>query len=277
MKSILYFSMVILLFYSCQLDQENNENFNSKPPKINEQKNEIDSIALPIIEQVDSNALLFNIDFNQFISKIDSSYAVPYLLDSNTVERIDDIQNEESNLTANEVKYLSSQLVENKPTSWNSYQITTFLKLDSLKNNGKYENYLDDLDIGMMARSNANLYAKINVSDSLFMVLWYINYSTYEACPFSAGTVIFGTLFNNSKALNTSVLGEVSGGGDAPYWGSTFVTSQIELTQMKILRIDLQGEGDLDENEEEIVTTETEEYQLKITKNGFETVGKQKL
>ncbi len=209
------------------------------------------------------------INLNDLLAKFTSSYNLPYSLDSAEIEN--QIEEEsESNLTNIEVQYLSQEMVDNKPTSWAGYSIQTFIDLDSLKIKGEYEEYLENIDIAMMQEASANSLCQLNVSEESYILMWTVSYSTYEACPYSSGDVIFGTLMVNDEPTNTLLLGEDSGGGDAPYWGSTFVTSEINSSSIKTLMHEESGGDEYDEeNDEEVVEVTEASYDVTITAEGF--------
>ena len=137
---------------------------------------------------------------------------------------------------------------------------------------GTYEDYVNNIDIGMMKESEANIHQKLIIDANNYIMLWSISYSTYEACPYASGTIVFGTYFNNNVAQNTATLGEDSGGGDAPYWGGTLITSQISSTAIITQKYEVNG-GDMDEETgEEIIDRTDNTYNIALTELGFEVV-----
>lgn len=87
---------------------------------------------------------------------------------------------------------------------------------------------------------------------------------------------MFGTYFNNDIAINTSVLGEDSAGGDAPYWGHTFITSQIDATTIVTQKCEENG-GEMDEESgEEIVEKNNTAFNITMSELGFIVVVKEK-
>jgi hypothetical protein len=217
-------------------------------------------------ELIDST---LTIDLDLLLTKVDSdtAYHVPFHLDSIYMSTFEDL--DASTLTNAEVEYLSTNLVDNTPTNWSSYSIQSFIDIDSMRLMGTYENYVDNLDIGMMKESDANIHQKIIIDENNYILLWSITYSTYEACPYASGIVVFGTYFYNNLALNTATLGENSGGGDAPYWGSTFITSQINSTLIITNKHEESG-GEIDEETgEDIIEISDKEFKVNLTELGF--------
>lgn len=239
--------------------------------KTESKKTTLDTVIsqLEVVEQIDST---INIDFNMLIAKVDNDtiYHVPFHLDSLYMTSLTEIN--ESTLTNAEVQYLSANLIDNTPTNWASNSINSFIEIDSMKLMGTYEDYVDNLDIGMMKESDANILQKVVIDENNYILLWSITYSTYEACPYASGTDVFGTYFKNQNAINTAALGEDSGGGDAPYWGSTFTTSQINSTFIVTKKHDESGGENIDETGEDIIDITDEMFKIEITESGFEVV-----
>ena len=242
----------------------------------NEVANEIDStITLP--EETEDTIIKSRpkINVESLLNKIDTTYSTPFNLDSNYVEDISSLDDNESTLTNIEVQYLGFDMVNNQPTNLADYNIGTFIELDSMKIKGTYEDYVENMDIGMMERSSAKIHSKIQINTTSFILIWSVFYSTFEACPFSSGTAIYGTFFKDNQAYNTAVLGESSGGGDAPYWSDTFITSEIHSTKISTRKINQSGGEDNEETGEEIIETTDKIYNLKITTLGFEVIGQE--
>ncbi len=232
---------------------------------------EVDTSTTVDIDTTETIETKIQIDVDALLTKLDNGtvFHLPFSLDSNYMESNNE---EEAYLTNVEVQYLSADLIDNQPTEWASYDIKSFIEIDSMRLLGTYEEYVEHIDIGMMQESDAYLLHKISVDANSFILLWSISYSTYEACPYASGTVVFGTYFNNNMALNTAVLGESSGGGDAPYWGSTFITSQITSDHILTNKHEESGGDGDDETGEEIVEITDKEFEVKLSEIGFEAI-----
>jgi len=275
MKNLVFIFLIGLLIHSSCTNSDTSEPSNTNNQEEEEIK-EIDTTS--ILPQNPEDTIVKSrpiINIESLLNKIDTSYTTPFKLDSNYVENVSMSNNDISTLTNIEVQYLGFDMVKNQPTEWADYNIGIFIELDSMIINGTYDDYVESIDIGMMERSFANIHSKIVINDNTFILLWSISFSTFEACPFSSGTVIFGTFFNENLAYNTAALGESSGGGDAPYWNDTFITSEIHSTKVSTRKIEQIGGEDDEETGEEIVEITDKIYNLKITKLGFEVIGKE--
>ncbi|MBL4704564.1 MAG: hypothetical protein JKY54_08580 [Flavobacteriales bacterium] len=218
----------------------------------------VPAVILPIVSQI--------------LDKCNSVEQSPFLVDSNYLQLLaaDNFQNT-SNLSSEEVKFLSSSLFDHQLTEWSENHISSFLEIDSIRTNDQFEEYENNIDIGMILHSEANTLHNIKFSDTSNLLLWTISYSTYEACPYASGSIVWGSFFVKDVLQNTALIGESSGGSDAPYWGGTEITSAIKNTSISMHKVEENG-GDIDENtDEEIIEKSEEKFIIEIGPNGFIT------
>jgi hypothetical protein len=117
--------------------------------------------------------------------------------------------------------FIAKNVLPLSDTFEGTWELQTFLKIDSLKNAKKYEDYVKGLDIGQMQESKAWVYDTIPYSKGK-AILWGVNYESYPACPSASGRVFFLTLFSDAgTAVQTKKILDISSGADAPVWGYT--------------------------------------------------------
>jgi len=160
-------------------------------------------------------------------------------------------------LKTKEVKLLSEKYL-NFEGNLNDFVINDFFFIDSLKDNNAYDGYAENIDIGMVKISQAFALHKFILLDKLILT-WGIYYSTYEACPYGAGTYIFLSVFKDGKLQKTYNIGEDSGGGDAPYWSETKMYSVLDNTGKISVKTVSQTGGDTDEKGNELPAEVREE------------------
>lgn len=211
-------------------------------------------------------------NFEVLKSKAVESLELPFSIDTVFLDKYENNYPMESNMTIREVAFLSSSFVESKPTDWSNHSAQTFIMIDSLRKNKLYDEYQQNIDIGMMLYAEANTNERITLSNSSYILLWTVYYSTYEACPYASGNIVYGSLFVNDEFMNTAVLGETSGGGDAPYWGDTKVTSIITKDLIITARQERSGGDEDEETGEEIIDETNEVFELIITPEGFKAI-----
>ena len=159
----------------------------------------VEPIVEPVVEIGDQ--------LQAIIGKSDTTYSLPAAVDTNFVHNIGFFErSDESAMSYLNGQYLTEQLLESSPTFNGEYYIKIFCELDSLKSVGAYEEYVRNLDIGMMQVADAFVEGIIQLDDQKQILLWSINYSTYEACPFASGAAVYGTLLDNYEVKNTMLL-----------------------------------------------------------------------
>lgn len=263
-KSVIVFGLSIL-FVSCGGSTVTSEG---------EEQREVDTTTVDTVA-VDTMALeehpdKISIDVEALISKAEIEYSLPLEIDSAFIEELGTQgEDDPGNLTNAEAQYLSFDYVDNEPTSMGKYNVETFIRLDSMKIKGEYEDYLASLDIGMARYSNASALGTLDLNNGSFILIWSTDYATYEACPYGQGTCVFGTLFTDNVGLNTLLLGESSGGGDAPYWGDKMVTSSISEHTISIHQVEESGGDEDPETGEEIIEHSEEDFLINIFPEGF--------
>ena len=95
-----------------------------------------------------------------------------------------------------------------------------------LKNKGEYEAYVAHLDLAQLRDATAHPFGQINL-DTAVVLLWTVNYSSFEACPFYAGTDLYASVVQNDSVQTTVFLGNESSGGDPPSFGETLLQLKI--------------------------------------------------
>lgn len=232
----------------------------------------IDSVVTDtILEEIVERRI--EIDQASLFDKIDSVFSTPLVIDSMFVDSIMGLDPEENALTNAEVQYLGFDLIENRPNNMASYSIKNFIRIDSLKIKGEYEEYLATLDVGMTEWVAARVIGLLKIDEGHELFLWCTQDETLQACPYGHGTYIWATVFVDGQPLNTTLVGEHSGGADAPYWIYTFTTSIVSKVGIEIDYLEESG-GDYDEeNDEEIIEQSVNKYTVNFAiDGGFEVV-----
>lgn len=220
----------------------------------------------------DTLAMLPNIeiDVDALLSKFAISVNAPFIQDSlYLAEKVG--MTDTTALTADEIKYLSYNFIENDMSYSGKSSIDEALFFDSLKANNEYEGYLEVIDIGMMADVKAYLAQKVVLDETTTLLLWFIDFATYEACPYSSGKVLYASVFRNNEIKSCTLIGEDSAGGDPPYWGENLTLVSISADKITAVKRDRNG-GDTDEEGNEMVDEITTEFELTIDANGVWTV-----
>ncbi|UKN00659.1 hypothetical protein K6119_13060 [Paracrocinitomix mangrovi] len=197
------------------------------------------------------------IDVEKLLAKAKKTYELPLVIDSAFVSQFTEEEvPDKYNLTRKEAQFLSFDMLANNSTEMASYDIDNFIKIDSIKKEGDWDEYQSTLDLGMTRYSVANVIGKVELSDISQLLLWTTDYATYEACPYGYGTCVFATLFTKNTAINTALVGEYSGGGDPPVWGVTKIEGEITADKITLTGLTQFGDEDYETGEETIETTD---------------------
>ncbi len=212
---------------------------------------------------------VFNLD--SLMMKFDQVMDAPLNLDSVAIEEwYDDELRMISSLNYKEIEFFSQGLLKHSRLHDGKYTLENFMELDSIKRYNGYEEYMENIDLAMTVIAEANALKKLMVSENKYFMIWGVYTATYEACPYYSGTLLFATLVENNEVKNTTLVGEISGGADAPYWGSTMLTSTIDTSGIHIQIEEMNG-GDYDEEtEEEIIDYSEESYRIVFGDLGLE-------
>ncbi|MBK9190671.1 MAG: hypothetical protein IPM77_03715 [Crocinitomicaceae bacterium] len=251
MKLILPF-IPVLLIASCGGNNESSETTSANDTT------SVDTIA------ADSNIVINQDSLNAVFGK---ATELPYIQDTSLLFEI--TGDDSTWLTKDQVKYLTYGFVDSDISYSGLYHVDDFYFFDSLSNiEGAYEEYLSVLDIGMMAQANVFAVQRLKLDDSTSIMLWCVNYSTYEACPYASGTIMYGTIIRNDHVTSCTILGEDSSGADAPVWGETLVLCSLKKDQMTAWRRDKNCDGEQDEEGNDIVDESENEFILSIGQKG---------
>jgi len=252
MKHILPF-IPVLFIAACGGNAEQTETNNNDTLAV-------DSLVL------DSNVV---IDQDSLKSRFHISSALPYLQDTSYLF---DLNGTDSTwLARNQIQYLTYGFVDSDISYQGLIPIDDYFFFDSLQHmadSGAYEEYLAVLDIGMMAQTNAFAAQEVIVDDSTKILLWCVNYSTYEACPYASGTILYGTIVRNGRVTSCTILGEDSSGADAPVWGETLTLCSLSKDKMSAWKLNRNCDGETDEEGNDIVTEFETVYTISIDEKG---------
>jgi hypothetical protein len=109
-----------------------------------------------------------------------------------------------------------------------AYLVGSFLKIDSLKKVGKYQKYVDSLDIGMVRDSRAFIIDTLLKSSDSLIVVWGIKEESYEACPWHNQISVFGTLIESNNFNKTIEIANSISMGDPPSLYYSFSEAKIK-------------------------------------------------
>lgn len=151
-------------------------------------------------------------------------------------------------LSLNQVRLLAENLSKDELTEINEYYLKDYFKIEQSKLDGKYKAYTDSLDIGMMQDANCFALGKIVLGDSISILMWKIDFASYEACPYYSGTHFMASVVYAKQVVQTIQVACDESAADAPFTSSTLQ----EVKFSKTGRISTKSESISSEEEKEI-------------------------
>jgi len=158
-----------------------------------------------------------------FDSKAFNLLSLPLVIDTNFIILLDT----NDRIPYQLIRQLAASYLKDELNGGLEYTINTFCKIDSLKHNDEYKEYVEKLDIGMTKQSIAYKIGVVKFKNGNKLFLWGITQSSYEACPFFAGTTIVGTYVTEKNENTHFIIGEISSAGDPPSTGNEEITALI--------------------------------------------------
>lgn len=133
-----------------------------------------------------------------------------------------------------------------------------YLKIDSMKKAGAYQQYLENLDIGMLRDAEAFILGRVKLASSLTGTLWGIRYTSYEACPYYHGVDLYLSLPNPKDQFFAIKVGAIATAVDPPMAVKSVLSADIRSDSL-VLRY-VNKEFDLGISEEKPSNQETQNW-----------------
>jgi len=189
----------------------------------------------------------------------------PLVLDTAITNHFDDYDS----LPGDDARMLFSKAPQHNLNETPAYLFDYFLKIDSLKRAGEYSAYVESLDIGMIKEARTKKLFRVRLHPETLLIVWGMDYHSYEACPWSRGSFVFVTIVHKGEPGETLCLSLNDAGGDPPVSGNTERQATIqEDGSISIHQKDISDE-DMDEPE---VSLKESSFEFMITKNVFRHV-----
>jgi len=188
----------------------------------------IDTIEETAIDTLKAEVIAIPNEIAELLKNFRDTFELPLTVDSTFIqERNDGDQLESSQFNYQTVRDLIQNGFANGPAEEQKYMLNATIEIDSLKSINAYEDYLSSIDIGMLQDVVYNGHGIIIFPNNRHLLIWTMNYSSYKACPYYTGTVVFGTLLDRYQIMNTIELAEITSSGDPPAFGETAADSEV--------------------------------------------------
>jgi hypothetical protein len=193
----------------------------------------------------------------------------PYKMDSLFFVRISN--GEFRALHSEQIDLLSTNISKSGFSDEYDFRINEFYKIDSLKITGKYNEYAETIDIGMMLYAEAYALYRFKIGETECFT-WAVTHATQDACPYASGTDIFISFINGAKIISYHIA-EDSGGSDAPVWGSTTIYTKITADGVfNITQVEESCDGETNEDGYEIIDTAKKSFKYHWFNSVFEEI-----
>ena len=156
--------------------------------------------------------------------RVNKTLNFPFLLNQ---DAIDNLSLSDNVLSQEEVELLSQYMVIKPAFSDIESRLDSYFYYNQLIDSIGEEAYQNQIDLGMTQYFDAYLHYRVDLTKKKYLLIWSLDYGTYEACPYYAGQYVLATLCADGKISNTVFIGEDSGGGDPPYMTSVFAGSDV--------------------------------------------------
>ena len=163
-------------------------------------------------ESKDSSAENADPELQKLISLFRPGLSLPFNVDSALLAK----EHYGDSIGSAQMKLLAANIIKHDRLGSLDYELDEFYKIDSIKATGTYTAWCETLDIAMTKFSKAEAIGKIKYNTETDLLVWMLQQSSYEACPWSDFKSVYVTTFSKNKIGNTAILGESYGAGDPP-------------------------------------------------------------
>ena len=199
--------------------------------------------------------------------RVNRTLNFPFLLNQ---DAINDLNLSDNVLSQEEVELLSQYMMIKPGFSDIESRLDSYFYYNQLIDSIGEEAYQNQIDLGMTQYFDAYLHYRVNLSKKKYLLIWSLDYGTYEACPYYEGQYILGTLCADGKISNTVFLGEDSGGGDPPYMSSVFAGSDVWDTYIEVkLFEEFTEDSEISEEDEDHTETRKSKCRFLIKENNI--------
>lgn len=125
------------------------------------------------------------------------------------------------------IKVLSQHMADDKATTDVLFNLKDFFRIDSVKSDGKYQQYCDSLEIGMTKNVMAYAIYKVKLDSNTVLLAWGLHSMSYEACPNLVSSTLYYTVMHKGQITETFCSGSAVWFADPPSMARTITTSRL--------------------------------------------------
>ena len=213
-----------------------------------------------------ATAFRLNPEIEKFITLFPEE-ELPFKADETLLEKV----TKGKILNGEQVQLLAASWAKGKESALVNFTLESFYKIDSLKTAGGYDAYLESLDIGMTKDNNAYAISRIKFDSENEILIWGIETSSYEACPYFHEADIFMTILYKGQIGESYLLAQDYSEGDPPVAMSRKIVGMVNAPN------DITTElYEVNDEDMEMPTIEVTETKSTITVEGDKLIVKAK-
>lgn len=189
-------------------------------------------LLIPLFILINSCSTRVNLSPEQknFMAGFKIGFKQPLRIDSAFIAGLDTIENLELNF----IQMLAADSINETLARGLKNSLNACIFIEQKKQSGRYTNYLDSLDIGMLKNAMAFKIGKLSLSGSDTLLLWGINEASFEADPGYSGISIIASQANTKKGFNHILIGERYSAGDPPLFMEKKTNSEITKEEIRV-------------------------------------------
>jgi hypothetical protein len=165
----------------------------------------------------------------ELIAVLDSFKVLVYPIhfDSTYFRKYTQFDFESGNLSRELVTILTRKFASDEISARENYYINAFLEIEEAKSENKYAEFQEELESGMTENAVCNSLGRIELGDSVGLLLWEIKYTSFDACPSYQGHHVLGTIIYKGKTISCMHLASNDRGADAPMQYESFQLASV--------------------------------------------------
>jgi hypothetical protein len=166
----------------------------------------------------------------EFGSEFKKELKIPLILDSSFIAGLDTIESLELKF----IQQLTKDSMDSQLGGGLKNSLNGCIFIERLKENGRFKNYSDSIDTGMLKNAMAFKIGKVTLNNKMDLFLWGINEASYEADPGYSGISIIASCANKNKGFTHILVAERYAAGDPPLFMEKKTNGEILKNEIKI-------------------------------------------
>ncbi len=208
------------------------------------------------------------VEYQPEIASILDSFVVlenPIFFDTTFFLKNSKFDFENGNLSSEVVQILTQKFAKDEISARENYYINAFIEIEEAKKNEQYAEFQEILEGGMTENAVCRSLGRIELGDSVGLLLWEIKYKSFDAPPTYQGHHVLGTIVYQGNTISCMHLASNETGADIPMRFESYQLASV----FKNGKINVQNFAQTHENGVLIEETAAHSH-YQLTSKGFE-------